>query len=67
MTKNSPEAMQEVVEKLLFDLKQYQDCSDWECEECPCFLTEIVEDPRYGRHNCGWLLLKSATSKIMRR
>ena len=67
MTKNSREAMQEVLEKLRIDLKRIQDCSEWECEECPYFLAEIVEDSRYGRHNCGWLLLKSATSKILRR
>jgi hypothetical protein len=67
MTRNSPESMQRVVEKLLIDLNRYQDCSDWDCEECPYFLNEIVEDSRYGRHNCGWLLLKSATLKITRR
>jgi hypothetical protein len=68
MTKNNtPEAMQKVVEKLVVDLKQIQDCSEWECEECPLWLKHIEEDPRYGKHTCGWLLLKSATSKIMRK
>ncbi len=67
MIQNTPEAMQKVVEKLLIDLEYYQDCTEWDCDECPYFLTEIVEDPRYGRHNCGWLLLKSTTSKILRR
>ena len=64
---NTLEAKQKVVEKLVVDLEQIQDCSEWECEECPFFITEIVEDPRYGRHTCGWLLLRSATRKIMRK
>lgn len=66
MAKNTPEEMQKVVEKLLIDLKQIQDCSEWDCDSCPFLLKEVEEDPRYGRHNCGWLLLKSATSKILR-
>ena len=65
MTKNTPEALQKIVENLLIDLEQYQDCSEWECEECPFYLKQIEDDPRYGRHTCGWLLLKSATRKIM--
>jgi hypothetical protein len=64
---NTPEALQKIVEKLVVDLEQNQDCSEWECEECPFFLTEIVEDPRYGKHTCGWFLLKSATRKILRK
>ena len=69
MTKNTPEAMKKVVEKLIVDLEQIQDCycSDWECEECPFHFTEIVEDPYYGKHACGWLLLISATRNIMRK
>ena len=69
MTKNTPEAMKKVVEKLIVDLEQIQDCycSEWECEECPFHFTEIVEDPYYGKHTCGWFLLKSATRKIMRK
>ena len=67
MTKNTPEAMEEVVEKLLIDLKQHQDCREWECSECPFFLSEREFDPRYGGHYCGWLLLKSVTSKILRK
>ena len=69
MTKNTPGAMKKVVEKLIDDLEQIQDCycSEWECEECPFHFTEIVEDPYYGKHTCGWSLLKSATRKIMRK
>ena len=64
---NTLEAKQKVVENLLIDLEQNYDCSEWECEECPFFLTEIVEDPRYRRHTCGWFLLKSTASKILRK
>ena len=67
MVQNTPEAMQKVIEKLLIDLEYYQDCTEWDCDSCPLFLKVIEEDPRYGRHNCGWLLLKSATMKILRR
>ena len=68
MTKNNtPEALQKIVDKLVVDLFKNDDCSEWECEECPLYLTEIVEDPRYGRHTCGWLLLRSTTRKIMRK
>ena len=64
---NTLEAKQKVVEKLVVDLEQNQDCSEWECEECPFHLKEIVDDPRYGKHTCGWFLLKSAASKILRK
>ena len=67
MVKNTPEAMQRVVEKLIIDILLYEDCSDWDCSECPCYLKESVEDPRYGTHNCGWLLLESAIIKILTR
>ena len=67
MTKNSPEALQKIVEKLVVDLEQNQDCDDWECEECPFWLKHVEDDPRYGKHTCGWLLLKSATRKILRK
>ena len=67
MTKNTPEAMQKLVETLLIDLEKTADCSGWDCFECPFNLKETEEDPHYGRHNCGWLLLKSATSKILRK
>ena len=64
---NSPEDLKEIVVNLLIDLEQNEDCSAWECEDCPFWLKEIEEDPRYGKHTCGWLLLKSATSKILRK
>jgi hypothetical protein len=67
MTKNNPEALQKIAETLLIDLEKTADCSEWECSECPFMLKELEDDPRYGRHNCGWLLLKSATSKILRK
>lgn len=67
MTKNTPEAMQKLVETLLIDLEKTADCSEWDCTECPFSLKETEEDPVYGIHNCGWLLLKSATSKILRK
>ena len=67
MVKNTPEELQEVVDNLLVELLKNDDCSEWECEDCPLYLKEIEDDPRYGRHTCGWLLLKSATSKILRK
>ena len=67
MTENTPEDLQELVETLLVDLELNKDCSDWDCSECPFRLKKSEEDPRYGTHNCGWLLLKSATSKILRK
>ena len=67
MIKNTPEALQEVVEKLLTQNQDVLDCTEWECSECPFFLTEREVDPRYGGHYCGWLLLKSVTSKILRK
>ena len=67
MAKNTPEELQKVVENLLIDLEKTDDCSGWDCSECPLYLKELEDDPRYGRHTCGWLLLKSATSKILRK
>jgi len=67
MTKNTPEALQKIAENLLAYLEQNQDCSEWECSECPFRLKEPEEDPRYGIHKCGWLLLKSKASKILRK
>ena len=67
MTQNTPDDLQEIVVNLLVDLEYKADCSAWECSECPFNLKETEEDPRYGKHNCGWLLLKSATSKILRK
>jgi len=67
MTKNTPEALQKIAETLLIDLEKTADCSEWECSECPFRLKEVEYDSLHGRHNCGWLLLKSATSKILRK
>jgi hypothetical protein len=67
MAKNTPEALQELAENLLDVLEQNDDCSKWDCSECPFRLKVTEDDPRYGKHNCGWLLLKSATSKILRQ
>ena len=67
MAKNTPEALQQLAENLLVALEQYQDCSEWECSECPFALKEVEEDAHYGAHMYGWLLLKSATSKILRK
>ena len=68
MTKNNtPEALQKIVENLLIDLEQNQDCDNWKCEECPFHLKDVEEDPYYGKHTCGWFLLKSAASKILRK
>ena len=62
---NTPEALQKIVDKLVVDLFKNDDCDNWECEECPFRLKEVEEDPYYGKHTCGWLLLRSATRKIM--
>ena len=91
MTKNTPEAMKKVVEKLVVDLEQIQDCSEWDCSDCPLNLREPVPDC-WGEPNpvrlvtprnrftgvctiiidgnltrCGWLLLATASSKILRK
>ena len=66
MTKNSPEALQELVEKLDIDLEQKQNCSGWECDECPLQLKEPLVDSWGEVSQCGWLLLKTATSVILR-
>ena len=64
---NTPEALQKIVDKLVVDLEQNNDCDNWECEECPFWLKQVEDDPRYGKHTCGWLLLRSATRKILRK
>ena len=66
-TRENTEDLEEIVMNLLIDLEQNDDCSTWECEECPLWLKEIEEDPRYGKHTCGWLLLRTATRKILRK
>ena len=67
MAKNTPEALQKIAENLLVALEENQDCSEWDCDSCPFCLKEVEEDPRYGLHTFGWFLLKSATSKILRK
>ena len=67
MTKNTPEALQQLAENLLVALEQNYDCSEWDCDSCPFALKEVQEDPHFGAHLCGWLLLKSATLKILRK
>lgn len=67
MSRNIPEELQKLAETLLIDLEKTADCSEWECSECPFALKEVEEDAHYGAHMCGWLLLKSATSKILRK
>ena len=65
--KTNPEALQQLAETLQVALEQNDDCSEWDCDSCPFHLKEVEEDPRYGLHNCGWFLLKSATSKILKK
>jgi hypothetical protein len=62
MAKNSPEALQKILENLLIDLEQNQDCSEWDCSKCPYRLEVYVEDPRYGTLKCSWIFLKSSHS-----
>jgi len=65
MAKNTPEALQELAENLLDFLEQNDDCSKWDCSECPFGFKMIEEYQRYGKFKCGWLHLKSVTSKIL--
>jgi len=65
MVKNTPEELQKVAENMLVELIKNYDCYGWDCDSCPFALKELEEDPRYGKHTCGWLLLKSATVKIL--
>ena len=67
MTKTTPEALQELVEKLQTDLEQNENCSGWECYECPMHLKEPLVDSWGDVTQCGWILLKSATSMILRK
>ncbi len=66
MTKNTPDQMQKIVENLLVDLHKYDDCSLWDCSDCPLHLDEPVVDSWGDDTQCGWLLLKTATWKILR-
>ena len=67
MTKNTTEVMHEILDKLMNDVLQNEYCSKWDCDECPCYIKESGKDPWDVPYKCGWLLLKSATSKIGRR
>ena len=67
MIKNSPEVLQEMVEKLQADLEQKGNCTGWECYECPLHLKEPLLDSWGDVTQCGWILLKTATSTILRR
>lgn len=67
LTENITEALQKSAETLIAELEKYNDCSEWDCSECPFRLKEPEDDPRYGQHTCGWILLKSATSKLLRK
>lgn len=66
MTENTLEASQKVLDKLMDDLLKEEYCSRWNCEGCPCCLKANEEGLRFVPYECGWLLLKSTTSKIMR-
>ena len=65
MTKNTSEELQELAKNLLDFLEQNEDCSEWDCSECPFRLKGTEEYPRYGKLKCGWLQLKSVTTKIL--
>lgn len=66
MTKNNtPEVTQKVLNKLMDDLLKEEYCSRWNCDECPCYLRTNEEDFQSVPYKCGWLLLKSVTSKIV--
>jgi len=66
MAKNTPEELQELTKNLLDFLEQNDDCSKWECSECPFDFKMIEEYPQYRKFKCGWLYLKYVTSKILR-
>ena len=65
MTKNTPEALQKIVENLILDLYKHCDCWAWECADCPLYLREPVPDCWGNLTRCGWLLLATASSKIL--
>ena len=66
MTINTRKALREMVEKFEADLEQKHNCSGWECDDCPLQLKEPLVDSWGEVTHCGWLLLKSATSVILR-
>ena len=61
------EPTQKVLNKLMDDLLKPEYCSRWNCEECPCCLKTNEEGLQDVPFKCGWLLLKSTTSKIVRK
>ena len=65
--KNNPELIRQIAENLIAELDKHSDCSERVCAKCPFLIKVTDEDPRHGTHNCGWFLLKSATSKILRK
>jgi len=67
MTKNTPEALQKIVENLLLDLCKHWDCWGWDCSDCPLYLSEPVQDCWGNITRCGWLLLATGASKILRK
>ena len=66
-TKHNPERVIQITENLLPVLFKYADCSEWDCYKCPLRLKESEEDPRYGKYQCGWILLVLAISKVLEK
>ena len=64
MVKNTPEALQKIVENLLLDLYKNHNCWGWDCSDCPLYLREPVCDCWGNMTRCGWLLLATGASKI---
>ena len=67
MVINTPEALQKIVENFLVDLYKHRDCWEWECSDCPLYLREPGQDCWGNMTRCGWLLLASGASKILRK
>ena len=67
MVKNTPEALQKIIENLLVDLYKHRDCWEWECSDCPFYLRESVRDCWGNTTRCDWLLLATGASKILRK
>jgi len=62
MVKNTPEALQKIVENLLLDLYKNHNCWEWDCSDCPLYLREPVggllgkHDPLWLVTTCNWSL-----------
>ena len=67
MTKNTTEAVQEVLERLKVDLLHEEYCSKWDCDKCPIYLKDTDGTTWNVPYRCGWLLLLAETSRIGRR